>query len=113
MPVPTRCVAIHLTFLRAVWPRAQFTYTSLFGAYSSYLYLRSGLIYGPLLAHAFCNVMGLPDFGAVPTHPRRALLAPAFVIGLAGFVAAVSADAICRPHLSDSPFWREANACPA
>ena len=105
-------MAIHLTFLRAVWPRAQFTYTSLFGAYSSYLYLRSGLIYGPLLAHAFCNVMGLPDFGAVPTHPRRALLAPAFVIGLAGFVAAVSADAICRPHLSDSPFWREANACP-
>ena len=47
-----RCVAIHLTFLRAVWPRAQFTYTSLFGAYSSYLFLRTGLIVAPLAACA-------------------------------------------------------------
>ena len=52
VPVPTRCVATHLTFLRAVWPRAQFTYTSLFGAYSSYLFLRTGLIVAPLAACA-------------------------------------------------------------
>jgi hypothetical protein len=35
-------------------------YTSLFGAYSSYLFLRTGLVVGPLIAHVFCNLMGLP-----------------------------------------------------
>ena len=92
---------------------AQFTYTSLFGAYSSYLYLRSGLVYGPLLAHVFCNALGLPDFGAVPSHPRRRLIGGAFIVGLAGFIAAVTADATCRPSLFHSPFWHEADRCAA
>ena len=44
----------------------QLTYTSLFGAYSSYLFLRTGFLIGPLLAHVFCNAMGLPDFTGGP-----------------------------------------------
>ena len=42
-----------------------FVYTSLFGAYSSYLFLRPGTVAGPLAAHIFCNAMGLPDFAGV------------------------------------------------
>jgi prenyl protein peptidase len=86
----------------------QFTYTTLFGAYSSYLFLRTGLIYGPLLAHIFCNSMGLPDFGRVPGHAHSALLKAAFVVGLGSFVVCVTLDAIYRPRLFHSLFWAEA-----
>ena len=63
----------------------QFTYTTLFGAYSSYLFLRTGHLLGPLLAHMFCNSQGLPAFGRVPGHEHERLLAAAFVLGLASF----------------------------
>lgn len=38
----------------------QFTYTSLFGFFATFLYLRTGNVYTCILAHAFCNWMGLP-----------------------------------------------------
>jgi len=86
----------------------QFVYTSLFGAYSSYLFLRTGLIYGPLLAHSFCNLMGLPSFGRVPGHRHAWGLAAAYLAGMASFVGLVVADARCRPRLFHSMFWAEA-----
>lgn len=39
----------------------QFIYTTLFGFYSAYLFARTGHLIAPLLAHALCNSMGLPD----------------------------------------------------
>ena len=87
-----------------------FVYTSLFGAYSSYLFLRTGTVAGPLAAHIFCNAMGLPDFAGVPRHPRRRLVAGCYVAGLAGFIGAVSLDAASRPPLFGSLFWAEAGA---
>ena len=51
--------------------------------------------------------MGLPDFGGVPSHPHARLVATMFVVGLAGFIAAVSLDAVHRPALFGSLFWRE------
>ena len=116
----------------------QFTYTSLFGAYSAYLFLRTGLVIGPLLAHAFCNSMGLPDFGGITSHRHSHLVAAAYIAGLAGFIALVTVrspfrafllsphprrcvfvsvaccccqvDAIYHPALFGSPFWREGTA---
>jgi len=38
----------------------QFTYTTLFGWYAAFLYLRTGSLPGVILAHSFCNWMGLP-----------------------------------------------------
>lgn len=38
----------------------QFTYTSLFGFFATFLYLRTGNVYTCILAHTFCNWMGLP-----------------------------------------------------
>ncbi|KAF6802103.1 CAAX prenyl protease (CAAX amino terminal protease) [Colletotrichum sojae] len=38
----------------------QFAYTSLFGAYATFLFLRSGSLLAIVLVHAFCNSMGLP-----------------------------------------------------
>ena len=57
--------------------------------------------------HVFCNFMGLPDFGGVPSHPHARLVGTMFVVGLGGFIAAVSLDAVHRPALFGSLFWRE------
>lgn len=38
----------------------QFTYTSLFGFYAVFLFLRTGSLWNAVLAHTFCNWMGLP-----------------------------------------------------
>ncbi|GKT43789.1 putative calcium-binding protein [Colletotrichum spaethianum] len=47
----------------------QFGYTSLFGAYATFLFLRSGSLLAIVLVHAFCNAMGLPRFwGAVEPY---------------------------------------------
>ena len=51
--------------------------------------------------------MGLPDFGGVPSHPHARLVGGMFVLGLCGFIAVVSADAVYRPALFGSLFWTE------
>jgi prenyl protein peptidase len=40
----------------------QLAYTTLFGAYATFLYLRTGSLLAVVLVHAFCNWMGLPRF---------------------------------------------------
>ncbi|PQE30783.1 prenyl ase Rce1 protein [Rutstroemia sp. NJR-2017a WRK4] len=40
----------------------QFSYTTLFGGYATFLYLRTGSLLAVILVHAFCNWMGLPRF---------------------------------------------------
>jgi len=40
----------------------QFSYTSLFGAYATFLFLRTGSLLAIFVVHAFCNIMGLPRF---------------------------------------------------
>jgi prenyl protein peptidase len=43
----------------------QFTYTYIFGVYSSFVYLRTGLFLPTFINHAFCNMMGFPDVSQV------------------------------------------------
>lgn len=38
----------------------QFTYTTLFGWYAAFIYMRTGSLYACIIIHAFCNAMGLP-----------------------------------------------------
>ncbi|ETN36616.1 uncharacterized protein HMPREF1541_08894 [Cyphellophora europaea CBS 101466] len=45
--------------LRSVF---QFTYTTLFGWYAAFIYVRTGSLYACIIIHAFCNSMGLPRF---------------------------------------------------
>lgn len=40
----------------------QFAYTSIFGFYAAFLFLRTGSLPAVILAHSFCNWMGLPRF---------------------------------------------------
>ncbi|KAE9374469.1 Abi-domain-containing protein [Stipitochalara longipes BDJ] len=46
-------------FLRSI---LQFTYTTLFGGYATFIYLRSGSLLSVILVHSFCNWMGFPRF---------------------------------------------------
>ena len=71
---------------------AQFLYTTLFGAYVSYAYLRQHSILAVVVCHAWCNWMGLPDVTSYhsPTshlYPYRYLLVGGFVMGMVGFYA--------------------------
>jgi len=62
----------------------QFTYTSIFGAYSAYLFLRTGHLIAPVLVHSFCNHMGFPDFGSLKEMPefQRRICVGFFLFGL-------------------------------
>ncbi|KAK2462514.1 hypothetical protein APHAL10511_005484 [Amanita phalloides] len=65
----------------------QLTYTTLFGAYCAYLFLRTGSIFPPISAHAFCNVMGLPELrremGMFPS--RKYMIVVMYLVGVTAF----------------------------
>lgn len=66
----------------------QFFYTSVFGIYSAYLFVRTGHFVAPFIAHAFCNHMGfpdLPDLLAQP-EPKRCIFLILYILGLVGFI---------------------------
>lgn len=66
----------------------QFTYTSIFGIYSAYLFLRTGHFVAPFIAHAFCNHMGLPDVQELlsQSENRKKLLIKLYFAGLIGWI---------------------------
>ncbi|KIL61144.1 hypothetical protein M378DRAFT_167325 [Amanita muscaria Koide BX008] len=65
----------------------QLTYTTLFGAYCTYLFLRTGSLFPPISAHAFCNVMGIPEIGEeMGNFPKRKyLIVVAYIAGIYAF----------------------------
>ncbi|XP_064483842.1 CAAX prenyl protease 2-like [Ornithodoros turicata] len=77
----------------------QFAYTTIFGAYSVYLFLRTGHFIAPFIAHAFCNHMGFPDFGEVFSYkqPTLTFLLLAFAVGLVGWL--LLAEPLTSPWL--------------
>ena len=68
----------------------QFTYTTLFGAYASHLFIRTGSLLSVIFVHIFCNYMGLPEVSfASPTsglHCYRWMLWCAYLIGIVLFI---------------------------
>jgi len=62
----------------------QSTYTTIFGMYSAFLFVRTGHIAAPVVAHGFCNFMGFPDFNELLNHPprTRAILSAFFLLGV-------------------------------
>ncbi|KAK9376112.1 uncharacterized protein V1513DRAFT_396917 [Lipomyces chichibuensis] len=48
----------------------QFAFTTIFGWYATFLFLRTGSFWQPFIAHVFCNIMGVPKFGAMLEGPR-------------------------------------------
>lgn len=62
----------------------QFSYTTLFGAYSAFLFARTGHFVAPLVAHMFCNHMGFPNISEISLHRRinQIIISACFVLGL-------------------------------
>lgn len=47
----------------------QFSYTSIFGAYATFIFLRTGSLLAAISVHALCNALGLPRvWGVVEPH---------------------------------------------
>ncbi|PKA47540.1 CAAX prenyl protease 2 [Apostasia shenzhenica] len=61
----------------------QLGYTVVFGWYASFLFLRTGNLIPPVVAHILCNIMGLP---VVLSSRTKGLATIAFVVGLACFL---------------------------
>lgn len=67
----------------------QFVYTSLFGSYASYAFVRTGSVLAVAVSHAYCNWMGLPDLSFVqirhPMYKYRIALLASFLVGVFAF----------------------------
>ncbi|KAK6506969.1 hypothetical protein TWF481_005428 [Arthrobotrys musiformis] len=73
----------HFGLLRSL---IQFTYTTLFGWFAAWVYLRSGNLYAAIAIHSFCNVMGLPRFwGRLEEAWKTYVYYTILVAGAAGF----------------------------
>jgi len=69
----------------------QLAYTTLFGWFAAYLFVRTGSAYATCFSHIFCNFMGLPTIGRdIKEHPRHALMIWCMhIIGIVGFWYAI------------------------
>jgi len=80
----------------------QWTYTTLFGAYVSHIFVRTASLFGVTLAHIICNYMGLPNVSF--THPTSNLygylwlILIMYCVGILGFI--VGFDSILFPKES-------------
>lgn len=65
----------------------QLTYTTLFGWFTTFLFLRTSSVFPAITSHIFCNIMGLPDPGyGARMFPKRAVVIYALhVVGIVAF----------------------------
>jgi prenyl protein peptidase len=76
----------------------QFTYTTIFGWYASYLFITTQTIWAPVVVHTFCNVMGLPRFwGGIPGVAiwKVIIYYVCLVLGLMEFIRSIGS---IKPH---------------
>ncbi|KAF9540433.1 CAAX prenyl protease [Mortierella hygrophila] len=64
----------------------QLLYTTLFGWFAAFLFLRTSNLIGPCLCHSFCNMMGFPDVTNIQYFGRwKKWLYLTFVLGMVLF----------------------------
>jgi prenyl protein peptidase len=85
----------------------QMTYTTVFGWYASWLFVRTGHLAAPVAAHAFCNLLGFPDFLRMSMHRYKVPLLASLVLSI--LIFSVSLAPLTEPHLYgwDTGFWRQ------
>ncbi|CAJ0957125.1 unnamed protein product, partial [Mesorhabditis belari] len=67
-------------------------YTYIFGAYATFLFLRTGHLVAPIITHSLCNNLGLPllqEIGNYKHRYQRVSLWIAYVFGFVGFAVLV------------------------
>ncbi|RVD88145.1 uncharacterized protein DFL_002341 [Arthrobotrys flagrans] len=76
-------VSFHFGLIRSL---IQFTYTTLFGWFAAWVFLRYGSLWTAIVVHSFCNVMGLPRFwGALEVGWKTWVYYTVLVVGAGGF----------------------------
>ena len=63
----------------------QLCYTSLFGLYTAFLFVRTGHLISPVISHVYCNIMGLPDIDAIIRSKYSTALWVIYVLSLLSF----------------------------
>ncbi|PLW18385.1 hypothetical protein PCANC_08836 [Puccinia coronata f. sp. avenae] len=91
----------------------QFLYTTIFGWYAAFIYLRTGSVISATLCHSFCNYMGLPPIlDAMQRFPhKRISIAVHYLMGVFSFAFLVrrwAADPSLFP--SNPSSWTSATA---
>ncbi|XP_041864767.1 CAAX prenyl protease 2-like [Melanotaenia boesemani] len=64
----------------------QFLYTTVFGVFTAFIFLRTGHVVGPVLCHSFCNSQGLPDISSALQHPQHSALLFSYLMGFLLFL---------------------------
>ncbi|XP_043931931.1 CAAX prenyl protease 2 [Protopterus annectens] len=82
----------------------QFSYTAVFGAYTAFIFIRTGHLIGPVLCHSFCNYMGFPAICAAFEHPRKITIFSFYFLGMVLFIM------LLYP-MTDSVFFGDPPAC--
>ncbi|KDO23576.1 hypothetical protein SPRG_10771 [Saprolegnia parasitica CBS 223.65] len=95
------------------WTRAllivvfQLCYTTVFGIYVTFLYLRTGQFWALFVVHAFCNTMGFPDLGFLssenPLFSSRYAILLVYLLGIVGF--SVLLYPLTDPSLHPHSLW--------
>ena len=62
----------------------QMTYTTIFGMYSAFLFIRTGHLIAPVIVHAFCNFLGFPDFSELLRcqGSKRVIFCAMYIVGV-------------------------------
>jgi prenyl protein peptidase len=72
----------HAPLLQAIFRTLfQLTYTTLFGWFAAWIYVRTGSLYACIIIHAFCNWVGLPRFWGRVTRREDYPLSPVAIRG--------------------------------
>ncbi|OQR97739.1 peptidase family U48 [Achlya hypogyna] len=95
------------------WMRAlaivvfQLVYTTVFGIYATFLFLRTGQLVAIIVVHAFCNVMGFPDLSFVSPdsdlYTYRHSILGVYLVGIVCF--SVLLYPVTAPTLHAYGFW--------
>lgn len=67
----------------------QFAYTSLFGSFAAFIYLRSGSIYPCIISHSLCNYFGLPminEIKYVDRKYKKMIISTSYAFGIYLFI---------------------------
>jgi len=91
--------------LRMAWGEVilQLGYTTIFGMYSTFLFLRTGHLIAPIIVHWFCNYMGFPRFNLLFEHPQKNVLRGCFIAGVIGYF--IMLFPLTNPTWYDSLYW--------
>lgn len=68
---------------------AQFCFTCIFGWYAALILTSTGQLLSVVTVHAFCNIMGFPDFAVVLQHDHSRIVGSVFAAGIIGFGASL------------------------